>query len=372
MFLVTEIEGKGLGCVAKKKIRRGTLILQEKPCLYQTGENIDMGFLRRIIDVYGKMGEEEKKEYLKLSNKYTHDIELVSEKSKMIMKSVKTILTRMTLTNNSPEFAERIYQICATNAFHNGVCLKMSRFNHSCVPNAEYFWNSDTETRDLRAIRNIHEDEEITVTYLGTEMMTREERRQSLLENYSFWCCCVACDISEEDAEIQREKCEKFRELEQEKKTMKEEAKKQNENFEKSRSILREKEQGKQTKAFLESLCKNTRNEIACLKELYKLAKQMKLIRIITINKYIVAEGFDASCQGFCNLLNPSCLNILNEERNQFLKDANMFADVGLQLSILVNGKEHSTSLEWQKRKQDPIKFFYVEHAQTQIQAFAL
>ena len=35
IFLITKIEEKGLGCVAQKEIKRGALILREKPCLLQ-------------------------------------------------------------------------------------------------------------------------------------------------------------------------------------------------------------------------------------------------------------------------------------------------------------------------------------------------
>ena len=31
--------------------------------------------------------------------------------------------------------------------------LIMSRFNHACVSNAEYFWNEDVNARDITAIR---------------------------------------------------------------------------------------------------------------------------------------------------------------------------------------------------------------------------
>ena len=52
--------------------------------------------------------------------------------------------------------ALKVIQITETNRFHNGVCLEMSRFNHSCVSNAEYFWNEDRNTRDVRAIKYVH------------------------------------------------------------------------------------------------------------------------------------------------------------------------------------------------------------------------
>ena len=65
----------------------------------------------------------------------------------------------------SSEEALKVMTIMDTNGFHNGVCLKMSRFNHSCQPNAQYFWNEDTNTRDVRALRDINQGEEITFSY---------------------------------------------------------------------------------------------------------------------------------------------------------------------------------------------------------------
>jgi hypothetical protein len=74
IFLVTKIEGKGLGCV-----KPGTLILREKPCfVLQPGLGSDNFDTQYLI---------------------------------------------------------------------------MSRFNHACVSNAEYFWNEDVKARDITAIR---------------------------------------------------------------------------------------------------------------------------------------------------------------------------------------------------------------------------
>ena len=53
------------------------------------------------------------------------------------------------------ETAVEVSQIFNTNAFHNGLFLKMSRFNHSCVSNAEYLWNEKENVREIRSISNI-------------------------------------------------------------------------------------------------------------------------------------------------------------------------------------------------------------------------
>ena len=47
----------------------------------------------------------------------------------------------------------KVLQICYSNGFRNGVFPKYSKFNHSCVPNAEYVWNEETSSRELRAMK---------------------------------------------------------------------------------------------------------------------------------------------------------------------------------------------------------------------------
>merc|ERR1719234_3024648 len=106
--------------------------------------------------------------------------------------------------NISKQNAFEVWGIFETNTFHNGVCLKMSRFNHSCRSNAQYFWNEDTNTRDIRALRKIKEGEEITVNYISALLGPRDERRKILKDKYNFDCNCEACDHLAE-AQIQCE-----------------------------------------------------------------------------------------------------------------------------------------------------------------------
>ena len=47
----------------------------------------------------------------------------------------------------------------------NGLFLRISRFNHSCVPTAEFVWNEKKRLQEIRAIRNIKKGEEITICY---------------------------------------------------------------------------------------------------------------------------------------------------------------------------------------------------------------
>ena len=153
IFLITKIEEKGLGCVAQKEIKRGALILREKPCLLQevglgSGSYVN-DYFADIFKAFEKMNNDQKKAFFELGNCYVQQIEETNDKMQDFINYLKE--------NPKPSYlkgdALKIIQITETNRFHNGVCLEMSRFNHSCIPNAEYFWNEDTDARDVRAIK---------------------------------------------------------------------------------------------------------------------------------------------------------------------------------------------------------------------------
>ena len=160
LFFVTEfgpeIEEKGLGCVAQKKIKRGTLILREKPCLLQninTTGNLDKDYFDDIFTAYEKMDSDQKYKFLGLANAYEY-----IEKTNKYHNDKRKVYLNYLREHPKPYpegVALKVIQITETNRFHNGVYLEMSRFNHSCVSNAEYFWNEDRNTRDVRAIKYV-------------------------------------------------------------------------------------------------------------------------------------------------------------------------------------------------------------------------
>ena len=60
----------------------------------------------------------------------------------------------------------KIFNIYGSNAFLNGVYLKMSRLNHSCRPNAEICSDSDvSKPLNIRAMSKIEAGEEIVISY---------------------------------------------------------------------------------------------------------------------------------------------------------------------------------------------------------------
>jgi len=83
----------------------------------------------------------------------------------------------------------------------NGLFLRISRFNHSCVPCGEFVWNEEKKVQEIRAVRNIPMGAEITICYF-TKLLavkSQKERRETMLEQYGFECDCPACTLTGEE-----------------------------------------------------------------------------------------------------------------------------------------------------------------------------
>ena len=92
----------------------------------------------------------------------------------------------------------RIRAILATNNFAlnaegknslSGVFLNASRFNHSCVPNTDYEYDSKSECQIITADCDIDAGDELTLTYIH-ETDLREKRMKHLKRGWNFECCC--------------------------------------------------------------------------------------------------------------------------------------------------------------------------------------
>ena len=70
-------------------------------------------------------------------------------------------------------------------------CRLTSRLNHSCCPNAAYFFKPDG-TVVVRSMRAIQPSEQVTISYTDL-LQTLDERQQSLMQRYAFACCCQRC-----------------------------------------------------------------------------------------------------------------------------------------------------------------------------------
>ena len=107
-------------------------------------------------------------------------------------------------------FPDRIFGIVGTNGFSiadddSGICLKASRFNHSCNPNARYSFNSATGQLRIYALGSIPRGEEIFVAYISSRGLygsPRRSRQATLRARYHFTCACSVCSLPEAESKM--------------------------------------------------------------------------------------------------------------------------------------------------------------------------
>lgn len=102
-----------------------------------------------------------------------------------------------------------------TNASRGGIFPKCSRFNHSCCSNAGYSWCNKLGLERVFAVKDIKEGKEISVSYLSEHLWTtaRSERRQHLLDEFGFRCCCDICSQDIEDVSASDTRRQKLSQL---------------------------------------------------------------------------------------------------------------------------------------------------------------
>jgi len=163
-YKVEKIPGKGFGMIAIQNIAYGQLIIEEKPAL-DTSLNIC------IHDQFDALSENMKEQVMALHSVYEED-----EKLTGIMK-----------TN------------CFSQGDNNGVilCIEMSRFNHSCMPNVA---TTFVEGRERAvAVQNIEKGEELCISYsLLTSSIS--ETRKELRSKFQFDCNCRLCSSKDPNA----------------------------------------------------------------------------------------------------------------------------------------------------------------------------
>jgi hypothetical protein len=101
------------------------------------------------------------------------------------------------------KFYERAYSVCHLNTFGihlsnehvmDAVALfrEASMFNHSCVPNVLFKWNSAKPAGEFYALQDIPQGNELLVSYID-QFATKADRLKFLKGSYGFDCDCPKC-----------------------------------------------------------------------------------------------------------------------------------------------------------------------------------
>ena len=186
---------RGCCAFATNKIRRGDLILSEKPVV--------------IVSTETSTGKPQ-------------DLAIQSELRGLSPTHLNTFLH---LSNGHTDCScfpgQRATGIFATNSFaltddHSGIGLTGCRFNHSCSPNARFSFNPTTGHFRIFALSDILVGEEICVAYLSSRRLygqTRQDRQGLLRSRYHFTCSCSVCSLPKAEITLSDSRRVKVNEL---------------------------------------------------------------------------------------------------------------------------------------------------------------
>jgi hypothetical protein len=177
---------KGKGAFASRDIQRGDLVLSERPIFSAPTFKSQAELVCRIY--------------------------IESEVLELPPAHLDSYLSLKNSHNNCSCFRGHppLLGIFCTNAFSvsdddSGICLKASRFNHSCSPNATFSFNSNIGELQIYAMGTIPRGEEISVSYIPCRRLFgshRRTRQTNLLLRYHFTCTCPICTLSEAESKM--------------------------------------------------------------------------------------------------------------------------------------------------------------------------
>ena len=210
-----EVPQKGKGNLATRNISKGEIICVERPVLlintFKNGNDINAREVKKVFKkTFKNLTNTQQEAIMNLSHPFIDDKK--SETDKVFSKFLEIIKTNGISLKESDEFPTgRIPYDAARKYFliaKVGLFLDFSRFNHSCMPNSDYFY-ANPYIR-LYATRDIMKGEEITFSYCGDSLgrtgisydspKTIQEMKvylKSLINSLSFVCYCEFCQIED-------------------------------------------------------------------------------------------------------------------------------------------------------------------------------
>ena len=198
--MIREREGRGRGLVAARNIKTGDVILQDNPVITIAGEADTWEAGHQIREQVGKMREEERREFYRLT------------RMQKLLDISESFLSAAGDDQDHRAKAELVslYKEETAIFFNNDISsgggskslyLSLALLNHSCQANSCWGGAGEGRALELRAVREVREGEELTVNYISVEgrYSHSQERRDRLRQGWDFLCDCRLCRTGEED-----------------------------------------------------------------------------------------------------------------------------------------------------------------------------
>ncbi|KAH6625357.1 hypothetical protein C7974DRAFT_313304 [Boeremia exigua] len=195
-YEIRALPGKGYGCIALADIPRGTRILSDTALL---SVPVAAYLQSDIVKIFDALPPASQVLYYTLHSAHGQPL---SAWPTQIHSSVPVLERRRIIeqhgarTGTEPTHISIFQTNCMEMGAGAGVFVHAARFNHSCVPNACFSWNSDTQRENIHTMRDIKAGEEVLISYVDGEHDKR--LRAWELRHYGFVCGCEACGDEED------------------------------------------------------------------------------------------------------------------------------------------------------------------------------
>ncbi|KAF9485877.1 hypothetical protein BDN70DRAFT_970007, partial [Pholiota conissans] len=175
IFTVVDLPGKGKGAIATRNIKRGEVVLREKP-LFVVPLRINTSPADLIAAQLVNLSPADRAAFNNLS--YVN------------------FPAHLDPSEHPDQVALAIFQTNAVSAGENvGIFPRMARLNHGCSSafNVVYTWREEGYLI-VHALKNIPKGRELLTTYTNSKR-PRNERRAYLSQQYGFHCTCDVCSL---------------------------------------------------------------------------------------------------------------------------------------------------------------------------------
>jgi hypothetical protein len=175
--------GKGMGGFATRRFRAGELIIADQPLVsWHQDSNIskaaNLGNLCAAIDGLSRKDQEA----------------FFSMSQDMVVHGLVKSVLGIWLTN--------AYAAGPVGSLITAIFTNVCRLNHACSPNTARYWNEALGKQEVHAAREIAVGDELTLSYIGGEGATREQRRDYLQQHFGFLCACSLCSLTGASSQV--------------------------------------------------------------------------------------------------------------------------------------------------------------------------
>jgi hypothetical protein len=174
--------------IAKKDIKKGTIIIKEYPTINLFGENVldrDVEFIKKLIQHRESQLFPRKLNQFKRTKMTKYIFNKIDSNNNT---ATKKYFEKFDKTDLEFYYCKHLFNSFEGNEFGPLYLPLIAKLNHSCNPNTTFVLNKDNGQMILITTRDIKKDEEITDSYLCNKLI--QEHKSYLQEHYGFQCDC--------------------------------------------------------------------------------------------------------------------------------------------------------------------------------------